>query len=200
VQALLEDVALKMIDYYLGDIIRETGRIAMAGGVALNVKLNQRIIAMPHVKELFVQPASGDNGTSLGAASYAAHLAGENVQAMEHAYLGPAYTTEECIAACEAHPSKPKFIRLDNASKKGAELLAEGNPLAWLQGRMEFGPRSLGCRSILGDPSHPGVADRINAQIKYMRALASFLSKYVGHGGGRHFTNESSCTLYDFYF
>ena len=59
VQALLEDIALKMIDYYLGDIIRETGRICMAGGVALNVKLNQRIIALPHVKELFVQPASG---------------------------------------------------------------------------------------------------------------------------------------------
>lgn len=174
VQALLEDIALKMIEYYLGDIIRETGRIAMAGGVALNVKLNQRIIALPHVKELFVQPASGDNGTSLGAASYAANQAGEEVQAMEHAYLGPAYTTEQCIAACEAHPAKPKFTRLKNAAKKGAELLAEGNPLAWLQGRMEFGPRALGCRSILGDPSHPGVADRINAQIKYRERWRPF--------------------------
>ena len=58
-------------------------------------------------KELFVQPASGDNGTSLGAATYAAHLAGDTIQKMEHAYLGPAYTTEECIAACEAHPAKP---------------------------------------------------------------------------------------------
>jgi carbamoyltransferase len=174
VQALLEDVALKMIDYYLGDIIRETGRIAMAGGVALNVKLNQRIIALPDVKELFVQPASGDNGTSLGAASYAANRAGEQVQAMEHAYLGPAYTTEQCIAACEAHPAKPKFTRLKNAAQKGAELLADGNPLAWLQGRMEFGPRALGCRSILGDPSHPGVADRINAQIKYRERWRPF--------------------------
>lgn len=59
-------------------------------------------------------------------------------------------------------------------AKKGAELLAEGNPLAWLQGRMEFGPRSLGCRSILGDPSHPGVADRINAQIKYRERWRPF--------------------------
>lgn len=174
VQALLEDVALKMIDYYLGDIIKETGRIAMAGGVALNVKLNQRIIAMPHVKELFVQPASGDNGTSLGAATYTAHLAGETIQKMEHAYLGPAYTTEECIAACEAHPEKPVFTRVENAAQKGAELLASGNPLAWLQGRMEFGPRSLGCRSILGDPSYPGVADRINAQIKYRERWRPF--------------------------
>jgi carbamoyltransferase len=93
---------------------------------------------------------------------------------MEHAYLGPAFTSEECIAACESHPAKPKFTRIENAAKKGAELLAEGNPLAWLQGRMEFGPRSLGCRSILGDPSHPGVADRINAQIKYRERWRPF--------------------------
>ncbi len=174
VQQLLEDVALKMIDHYVGDIIRETGRICMAGGVALNVKLNQRIINMPGVKELFVQPASGDAGTSLGAASYVAAQMGEQVEPMRHAYLGPAFTTEECIAACEAHPAKPRFERVTNAPKKGAELLAAGNPLAWFQGRMEFGPRSLGCRSILGDPSHPGVADRINAQIKYRERWRPF--------------------------
>ena len=174
VQQLLEDVALEMIDYYVGDIIRETGRIAMAGGVALNVKLNQRIIAMPGVKELFVQPASGDAGTSLGAASFVAAELGEKVEPMQHAYLGPAFSTEECLAACEAHPAKPTFQRIENAPQKGAELLAAGNPLAWLQGRMEFGPRALGCRSILGDPSHPGVADRINAQIKYRERWRPF--------------------------
>ncbi|HEU4708924.1 MAG TPA: carbamoyltransferase [Methylophilaceae bacterium] len=174
VQQLLEDVALKMIDHYVGDIIRETGRIAMAGGVALNVKLNQRIIAMPGVKELFVQPASGDAGTSLGAATFAAAELGEKVEPMRHAYLGPSFTTAECMAACEGHPAKPKFERIDNAAKKGAELLADGNPLAWFQGRMEFGPRALGCRSILGDPSHPGVADRINAQIKYRERWRPF--------------------------
>jgi carbamoyltransferase len=174
VQQLLEDVALEMIEDYVGDIIRETGRIAMAGGVALNVKLNQRIIAMPGVKELFVQPASGDAGTSLGAATFAAAELGEHVEPMQHAYLGPSFTTEECIAACEMHPAKPKFQRIENAAKKGAELLAAGNPLAWFQGRMEFGPRALGCRSILGDPSHPGVADRINAQIKYRERWRPF--------------------------
>ncbi|HQR61072.1 MAG TPA: carbamoyltransferase C-terminal domain-containing protein, partial [Methylophilaceae bacterium] len=174
VQQLLEDVALKLIDHYLGDIIRETGRIAMAGGVALNVKLNQRIIALPGVKELFVQPASGDAGTALGAATYVAAEKGDTVEPMKHAYLGPSYTTEECIAACEAHPEKPKWQRIGDASVKGAEILAAGNPLAWFQGRMEFGPRALGCRSILGDPSHPGVADRINAQIKYRERWRPF--------------------------
>ncbi len=174
IQKLLEDIALKMIDYYLGDIIKETGKIAMAGGVALNVKLNQRIINMPHVKELFVQPASGDNGTSLGAATYAAHQAGETIHKMQHVYLGPSYASAECIAACEAHPNKPVFTQVDNFPQKAAQLLADGNPLAWFQGRMEFGPRSLGCRSILGDPSYPGVADRINAQIKYRERWRPF--------------------------
>ena len=174
IQKLLEDISLQMIEYYLGDIINETGKIAMAGGVALNVKLNQRIIAMPHVKELFVQPASGDNGTSLGAATFAAHLTGETIHKMQHVYLGPSYTSEECIAACEAHPNKPVFTKIDNFPQKAAQLLADGNPLAWFQGRMEFGPRSLGCRSILGDPSYPGVADRINAQIKYRERWRPF--------------------------
>jgi carbamoyltransferase len=174
VQKLLEDLALQMIAYYLGDIIKETGKVAMAGGVALNVKLNQRIIAMPHVKELFVQPASGDNGTSLGAATYAAHLEGETIYKMQHAYLGPSFTSAECVAACEAHPNKPIFTKVENFPQKAAELLAAGNPLAWFQGRMEFGPRSLGCRSILGDPSYAGVADRINAQIKYRERWRPF--------------------------
>ncbi|MCX7627247.1 MAG: carbamoyltransferase, partial [Methylophilaceae bacterium] len=141
VQQLLEEIAIKLIDHYLGDIIRETGRIAMAGGVALNVKLNQRIIALPGVKELFVQPAAGDAGTSLGAATYVAAQLGERVEPMRHAYLGPRFSTEACIAACNAHPANPRWERLDDAPSKGAEILAAGNPLAWFQGRMEFGPR-----------------------------------------------------------
>ncbi|GAB1414553.1 hypothetical protein MASR1M97_32890 [Candidatus Desulfobacillus denitrificans] len=103
-QKLFEDIALQMLDYYLGDILRETGRLAFAGGGALNVKLNQRIIARPDVKELFVQPASGDSGTAVGAASYVSVARGVPVEKMEHVYLGPSYTNEEVIAACERHP------------------------------------------------------------------------------------------------
>jgi len=173
-QRLLEDVALKLIEYYLGDIIRETGRICYAGGVALNVKLNQRIIAMDGVKELFVQPASNDAGTALGAASFVASEQGEDVKPMRHAYLGPAYTTEQCIEACKAHEKSPGWTVLDDAPVQTAKLLAEGNPVAWFQGRMEFGPRALGNRSILGNPSEKGVADRINAQIKYRERWRPF--------------------------
>ncbi|WP_126456892.1 carbamoyltransferase [Sulfuriflexus mobilis] len=174
IQALLEEVALKLIDYYVGDIIRETGKVCYAGGVALNVKLNQRIIAMDGVKELFVQPAANDAGTALGAASFVAVQMGEQVEPMQHAYLGPSYSNEQCIEACRQHEKAPEYIVLEDAPAKAAELLAEGNPISWFQGRMEFGPRALGNRSILGDPSHPGVADRINAQIKYRERWRPF--------------------------
>lgn len=174
IQDLLEKTALKLIDFYLGDIIKETGKIAYAGGVALNVKLNQRIIAMPGVKELFVQPAASDAGTAIGAASYASQLAGVPVEKMEHVYLGPAYTTEECIEACEQYEQPVKWQRMTNVTAETAKILADGNPVSWFQGHMEFGPRALGNRSILGSPSHPGVADRINAQIKYRERWRPF--------------------------
>ena len=174
VQKLLEDVALGLIDHYVGDIIKETGRVCFAGGVALNVKLNQRIIAMPGVKELFVQPAASDAGTAVGAASYIAVQLGDRPKPMRHVYLGPSYSNEECIAACEAHPQKPKWEQLQDAPVAAADILAAGNPLAWFQGRMEFGPRALGNRSILGDPTISEIADRINAQIKYRERWRPF--------------------------
>ncbi|AFI85259.1 carbamoyltransferase [Methylophaga nitratireducenticrescens] len=174
IQALLEKCALHLIDFYLGDIIRETGKVAYAGGVALNVKLNQRIIAMPGVKELFVQPASSDAGTAIGAASYASQLAGVPVEKMEHVYLGPSYTTQQCIDACEQYSQPVSWQYLDDVCVDTAKILADGNPVAWFQGRMEFGPRALGNRSILGSPNHSGVADRINAQIKYRERWRPF--------------------------
>lgn len=174
IQKLLEDLSLQLMETYLGDILRETGRLCFAGGVALNVKLNQRTIDLPYVKELFVQPAASDAGTAIGAASYIANEMGENVQKLEHVYLGPSYTTKECAEACNEHPQKPNWEIIDNVPETAAKILADGNPLAWFQGRMEFGPRALGNRSILGDPSHPGIAERINAQIKYRERWRPF--------------------------
>ncbi len=174
IQQLLEDVALHLIDFYLSDILKQSGKLAFAGGVALNVKLNQRIMALPYVDELFVQPAASDAGTAIGAASYAAFEAGETIQAQKHVYLGPAYTTEACIKACKQHPARPSWEILDDPAKTGACILAAGHPLSWMQGRLEFGPRALGNRSILGDPSYPGVADRINEQIKYRERWRPF--------------------------
>lgn len=124
-QALFEKLALQMMDYYLGGIIRETGKIAFAGGCALNVKLNQKIIARDEVKELFVQPASGDAGTAVGAAAYVSVQRGVPVEKMEHVYLGPSYSNEDVIAACAKHPNKPVFKQITNTPERIARIMAE---------------------------------------------------------------------------
>jgi carbamoyltransferase len=173
-QKLFEDLSLQMMDYYLGDILRETGKLTFAGGGALNVKLNQKIIARSEVKELFVQPASGDSGTAIGAASYVSVQRGVPVEKMEHVFLGPAYSNEDVIAACARHPAQPQWQKIGDVPQHIGKLLADGNPVAWFQGRMEFGPRALGGRSILGCPSASGVADRINAQIKFRERWRPF--------------------------
>ena len=174
IQQLLEDVSLGLIEHYLGDILKDGGKICFAGGVALNVKLNQRIIALSDVDELFVQPAASDAGTAIGAASYVANELGDKVQPMRHVYLGPSYTSEQCVEACEQHEHKPKWEHIDNVPQRAAKVLADGNPLSWFQGRMEFGPRALGNRSILGAPNVPGIAERINEQIKYRERWRPF--------------------------
>ena len=173
VQRAYEDACLALVDRYLGAVLARTGRLAFAGGGALNVKLNQRLLARSDVRELFVQPAAGDSGTSLGAATYVAAGAGDTVASMRHVFLGPRFSTAECQAAVRRHPQLDVSQPNDLPSATAA-LLAAGHPVAWFQGRMEFGPRALGARSILGCPSVAGIADRINAAIKYREKWRPF--------------------------
>ena len=173
-QGLFERHCLHLLEAWLGDILRETGKLAFAGGGALNVKLNQRIVALPHVSELFVQPASGDAGTSLGAATYVAAERGEQPGRMTHAFLGPEFGNAGCLAALQKVSHRIEYRKLDDVPGEVAELLAGGHPVAWFQGRMEFGPRALGARSILGCPSVAGIADRINEQIKFRERWRPF--------------------------
>ena len=177
-QHLFETISLKLMDYYLGDIIKETGKIAFAGGAALNVKLNQKIIARDEVKELFVQPAASDAGTAIGAASYVIATKGIELEKMEHVFLGPEFSNEQCISACQSYQRDDQqavqFRQINDVPKTIAKILADGNPVSWFQGRMEFGPRALGGRSILGCPSVSGVADRINEQIKFRERWRPF--------------------------
>lgn len=160
-----EAACLALIDRHLAPTLAAGGQLAFAGGGALNVKLNQRILARPDVRALFVQPAAGDAGTALGAATFVANAAGDAVAPLRHVYLGPAFSTAECQAAVASRAGL-LAERLDDVPGRTAALLAAGHPVAWFQGRMEFGPRALGARSILGCPSIAGMADRINAEIK----------------------------------
>ena len=173
VQKELEEIVLALTKHYLGAYIARTKRLCYAGGVALNVKCNQRLIqTLGPGHELFVQPAANDSGTALGAATYAAHELGDTIQPMEHAYLGPDYSNDEIEAVLKKRGVK--YERCASITDVGAELLAKGEVVSWFQGRMEFGPRSLGNRSILGNPASRGVADMINAQIKYRERWRPF--------------------------
>jgi carbamoyltransferase len=173
VQRELEAIVLALVKHYLGAHLARTKRLCYAGGVALNVKCNQRLIqALGAGHELFVQPAAGDSGTALGAATYAAHELGDAIQPMEHAYLGPEYTNDEIEAVLKNRGVQ--YERCASITDTGAELLAKGEVVSWFQGRMEFGPRALGNRSILGNPASRGVADLINAQIKYRERWRPF--------------------------
>ncbi|PCJ38921.1 MAG: carbamoyltransferase, partial [Moraxellaceae bacterium] len=200
IQKLYEDISLKLMDYYLGDILKETGKLVFSGGGALNVKLNQKIIARDEVKELWVQPASGDAGTAIGAASFAATRRGIIVDKMEHVYLGPSYTNEECEEACKIHPNKPTYTIIDDVPVKIAKILNDGNPVAWFQGRMEFGPRALGGRSIIGSPSAKGVADRINEQIKFRERWRPFCPSMLDRVAKEMFINDHPAPFMTFTF
>ena len=173
-QKLFEDWVLSLTDTYLGDVLAETGTLCFAGGGALNVKLNQRFLARDDVDRLFVQPASGDSGTALGAATYLSAGRGDQVAPLRHVYLGPAYSVDECLEALEKRADTCHWRLMDDPVHESADILSAGHPLAWFHGRMEFGPRALGGRSILGCPSVPGIADRINEQIKFRERWRPF--------------------------
>lgn len=165
-QKKLEDITLRLVDDYLKEALAASGgRLCFAGGCALNVKLNQRLIAHPGISELWVQPASSDAGLPLGAAALAAHEAGDKIQPMRHAYYGPEYSSEEIEAVLKKTPYS--FKREASITETVSGLLNKGDIVAWFQGRMEWGPRALGNRSILGNPTVKGTADRINEIIKF---------------------------------
>jgi carbamoyltransferase len=175
IQRLYETITTGLTTHYLSGVLKGSGKLALAGTGAFNVKLNQRLRDLPWVDEVYVPPAAGDAGTAIGAAAYV--LANRNnlpVAPLRHAYLGPKYTTERCIRACEAHRDKPRFELLEKPAEKAAELLEQGHLLGWFQGRMEFGPRALGNRSILANPHVADSVKEINQRVKFREKWRCF--------------------------
>ncbi len=171
-QKVLEDVAVNLLETHLKDDLERHGTLCLAGGCALNVRMNQILLEHPLVKRVFVQPASNDAGVALGAASYVAAREGEPLEAMRHAYLGPEYDAGVCRRALEA--AGLRIEEPPDIVERAAELLDQGEVISWCQGRMEFGPRALGNRSILGNPSTPGIADKINLAVKFREKWRPF--------------------------
>ena len=141
--------------------------VCLAGGVALNSKANGKILASGTVEKFFVQPAASDDGVALGAA-LAPYLDSNGKlpdKPMRHGYWGPCFSDEAIESALRTY--KLRYKRLSDPAAAAAELLSQGKILGWFQGRMEFGPRALGSRSILADPRDPEMNAKVNNAVKF---------------------------------
>jgi carbamoyltransferase len=187
VQGRLEEAVLQL----LRELHDRTGleALCLAGGVALNCVANGRIRDETGFKELFVQPAAYDGGTSLGAAYYTFHhlLREPRTFIMDHAYLGPAFPESESTSALEARGVRYERLSEAALTERTAQALADGQIVGWFQGRMEFGPRALGNRSILADPRRPEMKDILNSRIKHREPFRPFAPSIIEEATGDYF-------------
>ena len=170
-QERLEQAVLRMVKR----LVDQTGarKLCVAGGVAMNCKMNGVIGASGLVDGLFVQPAAHDSGTALGAALWVSARSGEDPRFnMNHAQWGPGYSSAEVEKAAKI--TGMSYERPDSIEEKAAEALANGKVVAWFNGRMEVGPRALGGRSILAHPAIPGMNDRVNRDVKFRDSWRPF--------------------------
>lgn len=180
VAAALQECLDRVVLHICGHFAEQTGlrRIALAGGVALNCTANGKLMSSGLFDEVYVQPVAGDDGTALGAALYRTSLAGEVPNRRLPAPLfGPHYSTSDIEAALHRFSDKIEWQHFDSLEATcafAAKLIADGRVIAWYRGRMEYGPRALGNRSILADPGHPEMRDRINAMVKKREAFRPF--------------------------
>ena len=190
VQVVLEEIVLEKVRYLAGRV--DSGNLCMAGGVALNCVANGRIVREGPFERLFVQPAAGDAGGSLGAAALAhARLTGRRYsdEPLAHVYLGPRYTTDEVAAVLIATELPVHGFRHHEAELLEAvvDRLEANKVVGWFHGAMEFGPRALGARSILANPLDPDIRDRLNRMIKKREAFRPFAPSVLAEHAADHF-------------
>ena len=168
--------------------VEKTGcrNLCLAGGVALNSKANGKIAASGLVDRIFVQPAASDDGVCLGAclAPYMAEDGTLPVHKMRHAYLGSASSDEEIEKTLKIY--KLRASRVTDPAEAAAEMLANGKILGWFQGRMEFGPRALGARSILADPRDPEMNAKVNNAVKFREWWRPFAPSMLAEVAGEY--------------
>lgn len=179
IQEVTEEIMLKMAKH----AYEVTGKeyLVLAGGVALNCVGNGRILRESPFKDIWIQPATGDAGGALGAALFTwyQYLGNKRVADNKHdfqkgSYLGPCYTNDEIIAFLKDKGISYVEIRDEDIPEKIADLIADQKVIGWFQGRMEFGPRALGSRSIIGDARSPKMQETMNLKIKFRESFRPF--------------------------
>jgi carbamoyltransferase len=196
-QARLDQTLLHLCTHFAS--VTGQRRVALAGGVALNCTANGGLLRSGAFDEIYVQPAAGDDGSALGAALQCAAEAGEvRNERMPVPFLGPAANKAAGAAAIAERNDRVyavHFESLEEACAEAARLIAAGRVLGWHRGRMEFGPRALGARSILADPGHPEMRDRINAMVKMREAFRPFAPAVTVEQVHRWFDVREGTTL-----
>ncbi|MFE4514689.1 carbamoyltransferase [Kitasatospora sp. NPDC056783] len=168
--------------------------LCLAGGVALNCVANATVIASGRFDRIFIQPAAGDAGTSIGAAL--ATAASPVRLPLRHAFLGPSYDEGTIRSALSSIPvDRYRVRRTAEPHREAAQLLRAEKVIGWFQGRMEFGPRALGARSILASPQHATTAVRINAMIKQREAFRPFAPAVLAEHADDFFALPSAGAL-----
>jgi len=194
IQQATEEIVLRLAD--TAKKLTGADYLVMAGGVALNCVANGKLIRRGTFKDIWIQPAAGDAGGALGAALAAWHIwqgqerqvANPQMDNMQGSYLGPEFGADDVLRLARRHQAPyRRYDDFDQLIRDVARLLAQGQVVGWFQGRMEWGPRALGNRSILGDPRHPEMQKRLNLKIKYREGFRPFAPSVLFEESANYF-------------
>jgi carbamoyltransferase len=192
VQDVTEEVMMRMARH----IHKQTGRkyLCLAGGVALNCVGNGKILREGPFDDIWIQPAAGDAGGALGAALFTWYqylgnerIADDRKDFQQGSYLGPAFENGRIAEYLDSNNIPYAVLTDEELPDRIADLIAEQNVVGWFQGRMEFGPRALGSRSILGDARSPKMQETINLKIKFRESFRPFAPTVAAEATGDYF-------------
>ncbi|MFL2787526.1 MAG: carbamoyltransferase, partial [Paracoccaceae bacterium] len=195
VQKVIEDIIVQLAK----GIVKDTGErnLCLAGGVALNCVVNGILLREKLFENIWIQPAAGDAGGALGAALSAWYLhhgqlrtLAKSGDSMKGAYLGPKFSDEQIESELDACGARYKKLMEQELIEETATALASGKAVAWMQGRMEFGPRALGARSIIADPRSPIMQKQLNLKVKYRESFRPFAPSVLEKHASKWFDLE----------
>jgi carbamoyltransferase len=198
--ASIQKVAERVILHTANYVHHKTkqSNLVLAGGVALNCVANGRLLREGPFEKLWIQPASGDAGGALGAALYVSHQILKQTRASDEvndfqsgSYLGPEFSDDQIESFLKSKNASYRRLNPSQLTRKTAKLIADGHVVGWFQGRMEYGPRALGARSILGDARNPNIQRTMNLKIKYRESFRPFAPSVLAEEAKHYFQIES---------
>lgn len=187
VQKVTEEIILRMVKHLHNET--KSDNLCLAGGVALNCVANGRVVKETLFKNIFIQPASGDAGSAVGVAAYIYNTLLKNKRSfmMDNAFSGPEYPDDEIKRYLDENRVEYREYKNGDLIKVAARLINEQKVIGWFQGRMEFGPRALGARSILADPRNPDAKDIVNSKIKFREGFRPFAPTVLAEKAREYF-------------